>query len=71
MLNLIIESVVFSIIMITLWMGAERLVPRLSAAIREFIRRRRKSKQNANYSRRRRKSSPPAIGPSLPHFWRG
>ncbi|MEM3066380.1 MAG: hypothetical protein QXI81_03505 [Nitrososphaerota archaeon] len=70
MLSLIIESIVFSIIMITLWMGAERLIPRLSTIVRDFIKRRRKARYNANHGRRRRKASPPAIGPSVPHFWR-
>lgn len=70
MLNLtsiIIESAVFSIIMITLWMSAERLVPRLSAIIKEFIKRRRRAKYN---NKRRRKPSSLVIGPSVPHFWR-
>lgn len=71
MLNLtsiIIESAVFSIIMITLWMSAERLVPKLSAALKEIIRRRRKAKYNNNHKRRRRSSSL-VVGPSVPHFW--
>ncbi len=73
MLNLssiIIESVVFSIILIVLWMSAERLLPKLSAFVKEFIKRRRKARYN-NHSKRRRRLSSPVVGPSMPHFWKG
>ena len=69
MLDVIVESVVFSIILIVLWTGFEALMPRLAS----LVKRRRRSKTNSNYSRsrrKRRKSSTAALGPSMPHFWR-
>gem|GEM_PF-1386968 len=75
MLNLtsiVIESVVFSIIMITLWMSAERLVPKLSALIRDFIKRRRRTRHNGNHNKnKRRYKNSLMVGPSVPHFWKG
>ncbi|MCS7136533.1 MAG: hypothetical protein RMJ14_05010 [Nitrososphaerota archaeon] len=70
LMSIVIESALFSVIMITLWMSAERLVPKLSAAIKEFIKRRRRTKYTNGHNKRRRKSSPTIVGPSVPHFWR-
>lgn len=67
--SLVIESVVFSLILITLWMSAERLLPKFLAFIKDFIKRRRRAKYNDG--KRRRRPSSLVVGPSVPHFWKG
>lgn len=67
MLSLIIESVVFSLILIALWFGLEALLPRLSSLVKGLIRR---YKRRNNHHRKRRKRVSIALGPSMPHFWR-